>query len=226
MNCLRCGRRIDEGKTFCPDCEKLVSQPLPDSPFLDRRIVLTERKATPRQAEKRQREKNERRAARQARAEKRRSRGKNVLIVGLLMLLAVSTAGGLLRSAQLKAALRSKEASLQDNEAMMTRVRDQLTTVRAALRDLHDKQEELQNEYDVLALELASDREKLAQDEAALDFMREHVALFVPGKSRYYHTAGCPDFDETGYYNVTLVTQAVRWGYQPCPICHPKEGAE
>ena len=72
MNCLRCGRRIDEGKTFCPDCEKLVSQPLPDSPFLDRRIVLPERKATPRQAEKRQREKNERRAARQARAEKRR----------------------------------------------------------------------------------------------------------------------------------------------------------
>ena len=43
MNCLRCGRRIDEGKTFCPDCEKLVSQPLPDSPFLDRRIVLPER---------------------------------------------------------------------------------------------------------------------------------------------------------------------------------------
>ena len=110
MNCLRCGRRIDEGKTFCPDCEKLVSQPLPDSPFLDRRIVLPERKATPRQAEKRQREKNERRAARQARAEKRRGRGKNVLIVGLLMLLAVSTAGGLLRSAQLKATLRSKEA--------------------------------------------------------------------------------------------------------------------
>ena len=78
----------------------------------------------------------------------------------------------------------------------------------------------------MLALELASDREKLAQDEAALDFMREHVALFVPGKSRYYHTAGCPDLDETGYYNVTLVTQAVRWGYQPCPTCHPKEGAE
>ena len=74
MNCLRCGRRIDEGKTFCPDCEKLVSQPLPDSPFLDRRIVLPERKATPRQAEKRQREKNERRAARQARAAARISR--------------------------------------------------------------------------------------------------------------------------------------------------------
>lgn len=222
MNCLRCGRRIDEGKTFCPDCEKLVSRPLPDSPFLDRRIVLPERKATPRQTEKRQREKNERRAER---AEQRRRRGRRVLLAGLLLLLAVSVAGGLLRTAQLKAALRSREAALQDNAAVLSRVRDQLTAARGALRELSDELETLQGEYDVMSKEHAAARDELTRSKEALEFVRDHVALIERGKARYYHTAGCPDFDATGY-QVTSVSQALRWGYLPCPTCHGEEDAE
>lgn len=40
MNCLRCGKRIAEGRSFCDDCLKVAAQPLEESPYLSSRIVL------------------------------------------------------------------------------------------------------------------------------------------------------------------------------------------
>ena len=45
MYCLRCGRQIPEGMSFCDACKETVSQPLEESPFLSTRIVLPARVA-------------------------------------------------------------------------------------------------------------------------------------------------------------------------------------
>ena len=48
MKCLRCGREIEEGASFCEDCLKEVEKPLEESPYLSTRIVLPVRKPRPR----------------------------------------------------------------------------------------------------------------------------------------------------------------------------------
>lgn len=40
MYCLRCGREIPEGLSFCNECAKTVREPLEDSPYLNTRIIL------------------------------------------------------------------------------------------------------------------------------------------------------------------------------------------
>lgn len=40
MNCLRCGRRIAEGRTFCDECEKITGVPLEENAYLSSRVVL------------------------------------------------------------------------------------------------------------------------------------------------------------------------------------------
>ena len=45
MNCLRCGRQIPDGASFCEECAKTVSQPLEESPYLSSRVILPVRKA-------------------------------------------------------------------------------------------------------------------------------------------------------------------------------------
>lgn len=45
MNCLRCGRQIPDGASFCEECAKTVSQPLEESPYLSNRVILPVRKA-------------------------------------------------------------------------------------------------------------------------------------------------------------------------------------
>ena len=47
MNCLRCGRQIPDGASFCEECAKTVSQPLEESPYLSSRVILPVRKAGP-----------------------------------------------------------------------------------------------------------------------------------------------------------------------------------
>lgn len=44
MNCLRCGREIDEKQSFCDSCSKTVSEPLRESPYLSTRVVLPTRR--------------------------------------------------------------------------------------------------------------------------------------------------------------------------------------
>ncbi len=42
MSCLRCGRKAKA--SFCDECLKLVSMPLPDSPYLNTQINLKAKK--------------------------------------------------------------------------------------------------------------------------------------------------------------------------------------
>lgn len=40
MYCLRCGREVPNGVSFCGECEKTVREPLEESPYLSTRVVL------------------------------------------------------------------------------------------------------------------------------------------------------------------------------------------
>ena len=52
MNCIRCGRRIAEGKTFCDECAGVVREPLPNSPYTSLHIALPKRTDQPRPVRK------------------------------------------------------------------------------------------------------------------------------------------------------------------------------
>ena len=52
MNCIRCGRRIAEGKTFCDECAGVVREPLPGTPNPSLHIALPQRTDQPRHARK------------------------------------------------------------------------------------------------------------------------------------------------------------------------------
>lgn len=43
MYCLRCGRQVAEGASFCDACAETVAKPLEESPFLSTRIILPAR---------------------------------------------------------------------------------------------------------------------------------------------------------------------------------------
>lgn len=43
MNCIRCGRKILEGKTFCDDCAGVVQEPLVETPYTSKHIILPAR---------------------------------------------------------------------------------------------------------------------------------------------------------------------------------------
>lgn len=40
MYCLRCGREIPDGGSFCEECAKTVREPLEESPYLSTRVIL------------------------------------------------------------------------------------------------------------------------------------------------------------------------------------------
>lgn len=81
MYCLRCGREIPDGASFCETCEKTVRVPLEDSPYLSTRVILPTQtaaaKAPPKPAK-----------SPEKKPERKRSRGLIVAVV-LLSLLCV-----------------------------------------------------------------------------------------------------------------------------------------
>lgn len=47
MNCIRCGRIVPDGVTFCDECLGITSAPLEESEYLNTRVVLPQKKAVP-----------------------------------------------------------------------------------------------------------------------------------------------------------------------------------
>lgn len=45
MNCIRCGRRIPEGQMFCEACAGVVDEPLQESAYMNKHIVLPAQRA-------------------------------------------------------------------------------------------------------------------------------------------------------------------------------------
>lgn len=68
MYCLRCGREVPDGMSFCNECAKTVREPLEESPYLSTRIILPAQAAAvrtpPKPAKKLPEKKQERKGAR------------------------------------------------------------------------------------------------------------------------------------------------------------------
>ena len=97
MKCIRCGRTLAEGKTFCDECLKAVGQPLEESQYLSTRVTLPvrERRAV-RRTEKRTERRKETREENKAPRPKKLIRA-TVFLSLLCLLLAVACVYGLMQ---------------------------------------------------------------------------------------------------------------------------------
>lgn len=108
MNCLRCGRQIADTATFCESCEKTVDEPLVESGYLNKQIILPVRRPQPpRPAQTK--------PARKPEEESGKSRGRGV-IAFLSVLCVLLLAAGLF-AAMLYLGERSEVAALEETVA-------------------------------------------------------------------------------------------------------------
>lgn len=89
MNCVRCGRTVPDGGTFCTACQSIVEVPLEDSPYLSTRIQLPLR---PSHTPGAKAEKHPKQEEPQNKKEKKRSRSGLIVAVVLLSLLCLGLA--------------------------------------------------------------------------------------------------------------------------------------
>lgn len=57
MDCIRCGRKIPDGRSFCDACTAVVQEPLPESAYISTHISIPQRRAEPVRAAARQKQK-------------------------------------------------------------------------------------------------------------------------------------------------------------------------
>lgn len=198
MYCLRCGRKVAEGASFCEECAKTAGQPLQESPYLSTRILLPNRQTLPAKRP----ETRERKAEAVA---KRRSR-KLVVAVVLLSIFCAALAGlcGV-------GGLRYYEW-VQDNrrspvQTENLRLNDEIKTYAAQVEALNEKLAELEEELQELpALKKKS------------DFIDTHVVFVENDGTGYYHSYDCEQFEKQSYwaYSTNL---AISEGFTPCPEC-------
>lgn len=89
MNCVRCGRTISDGETFCAACRSIVEVPLEESPYLSTRIQLP---LKPSRAPGAKAEKHPRQEEPHSGKEKKRSRSGLIAAVVLLSVLCLGLA--------------------------------------------------------------------------------------------------------------------------------------
>lgn len=121
MNCLRCGRQIPDGASFCEECAKTVSQPLEESPYLSNRVILPVRKAGPARSAQ---PKAAKKAERKAEQKPKRSRGAVAflsVVVFLLIALFLGACLLYLNSSIEIAALEQTVSELEEKTARLER---------------------------------------------------------------------------------------------------------
>ena len=121
MHCLRCGLQIAEDKLFCESCEKTVSEPLVETPFLNSQILLPVRKAQPpRPAQAKPARKTERKPEEEN--EKPRGRG----VIAFLTILCLLLLAGALFVGTLYLGQRSDNADLTEKIAALEKEKSKL----------------------------------------------------------------------------------------------------
>ena len=230
MNCIRCGRRIAEGKTFCDECAGVVREPLPDSPYTSLHIALPKRTDQPRPARK---------PVEQPEKKKPRSRRYHRMVRAIVSLalvcavLAGCCAFGVYyylthyQRDRNRLRVQAEELDRQVNTYQMQGAQNE-----QSLRELQEENLRLVDEnagyaeqIDALNAQLSklNSRVSTLQDSnAALQqksaFFDAHVAFVENDGTDYYHNYSCSYFKKQSYwaYSVNL---AIARGYTACPYC-------
>ena len=142
MKCIRCGRTLAEGKTFCDECLKAVGQPLEESQYLSTRVTLPVRDKRPvRRPEKRTERRKEVREENKAPRPKKLIRA-TVLLTLLCLLLAAACVYGL---TQYQSWQRDRNR-LRVQQEEYERLSAELEKTRQALREAEEEQASLREE--------------------------------------------------------------------------------
>ena len=121
MNCLRCGRQIPDGTSFCEECAKTVSQPLQESPYLSSRVILPVRKAGPSRSAVPKAAKKTERKQEQAARRSRKAVAFLSIVVFLLMALVLGVSLLYLNGNRDTAALEQQVSALEEKNARLER---------------------------------------------------------------------------------------------------------
>lgn len=197
MYCLRCGRKVADGVSFCEECVKTAGQPLQPSPYLSERILLPNRTSAPRRPEPR-----ERKAERtEARRPKKLIAAVVVLSVLCAALLAVSGLGGYRYYEWVQNNRRSPV------QAENLRLNEEVKTYTSRIAEMNERIGALEEELEALSA--------LRQKS---EFVDAHVVFVENDGTNYYHKYDCEAFLKQSYwaYSTNL---AVSQGYTPCPKC-------
>lgn len=206
MKCLRCGREIEAGKTFCSECIPAVQVPLEDSPYLNTQVVLPVRTAQP--------------AAKKPDTKKERKRRPWKCII-LSCMLSLLCAALLLQCGYLTLEHRRDQASLaslQELTQEQARLSKALKDAEAEKQSLALQIEQAQAQEKSAQDALAAAQEQLVDQEQRLSFFAENIVFMQDDDTGYYHSYDCTEFLRSGY-RVLSRTEAELQNYTPCPLC-------
>lgn len=231
MKCLRCGAELQDTGTFCPECSKVTSIPLPPSPFMSQKIVLPKR--TPAQSIKKPEPKKV----------TKKKGPKGGVWMGLCAILLLLTAALVFQGAYIYkdrekvsaelARVRSIEDECVRLTTLLHNAEQEVADLEAELNDLgtgsyleaRNELKEARTTIDTLTTNLARAEASVADLQAQLELLREkteffdsHIVFVQEDETNYYHCYDCESFTRNGYraYNKQ---QAVFLGYTPCPHC-------
>ncbi len=219
MHCLRCGKEIADSATFCESCEKAVSEPLVESAYLSKQILLPSRKPQqPRQAQT----KTARKTERKPEEEPPRRRGAIVFLAVVCMLLLAAGLYGATRYLNLRseaAALTEQVSALEEKKAGLERTAAGLNDTVA---DLEESVADLEEQVSALETAVAGLEKTKAGMEKTLDYVDSRAAFISRDGSPYYHTADCAGLLKDNCYVIDVAAAKER-GFSPCPDCRPGE---
>ena len=234
MYCLRCGRQIAEGASFCDACAETVAKPLEESPFLSTRIILPARR-TARPAPKPLPEKKKKKGSDDAPGKPGRLIAAVVLLSVCCVLLTAACGYGaklwfdgrrehntLLAAQEENTRLQQEinankmlgsdiDLSVRELQEENLRLSEENTTYAERVKTLEQEQKKLNSRIDALENENAALSEKSG-------FVDRHVVFIENDGTGYYHSYSCPRFKKQSYwaYSTNL---AISQGYEPCPDC-------
>lgn len=189
MNCLRCGKKVPEGCTFCEACQQVVSRPLEPSPYLSTQVVIPKKRPRPQpvKAGKKAEKRTEKAAP---------SKAAIPVLAGLCLLLA-----GML------AMLTLYLFDLYPLKAEAADLKTQLQT-------LQEENQALQEDNQALTRQ----QEDNLRRQAALEEIGRQYVFVGPTKGSMYHHPDCPYAQMEGR-KIMVLPVAILRGYHPCPEC-------
>ena len=183
MNCIRCGRKIPEGKVFCEECSGIVDEPLQESAYISRHISIPKQRveqpgAVPAPVNKTQKK---------TPSPFRRRLRRLVAAVTLLSILCVALLGisgyGLFfyfgDFQRERNRLRVQEEELDRRSVEVGQMRVELVDTRAALEDARKELSEREHDIARLEQELNIYRMQSSETELSIREMQEENLRLV-----------------------------------------------